>query len=174
MSEGLAFEAFEGKAKMGVIAQVNEMLSAGTMQSHLKSAGEAEYAALPRISETAAAKAWASTPFALMQIPALVDVASGGIGNEPFVLEEVTITKGDDGTLFVGETEADRTKAEALLTAAGWERTMIACVIDLGPGTPCGGARPAEPPETFVEWYDKRFPRKEETLLDKIFAPRIP
>ena len=181
MDKGLTFEAFEGKAMMGVITQFSETPWAGTMQSHLKSAVEAKYAALPRISETAA-KGWASTRFALKQVPALVHVAGGGIGNKPFVLEEVTITKGDEGKLFVGEAEADSTKAEELLTAAGWERTMIACVIDLGHDTPCGGARPAlggqvasmERPESFVDWYDERFPRKEETLLEKIFAPRIP
>ena len=181
MDKGLTFEAFEGEAMMGVIAQFNEMLWAGRMQSHLKSTGKAKYAALPRISETAA-KEWASTRFALTQIPALVHSASGGIGNKPFVLEEVKITKDDEGNLFVGQAKADSTKAEALLTAAGWEKTMIACVVDLGPKTPCGGARLAlgeqvasmERPETFVDWYEKRFPRKEETLLEKIFAPRIP
>lgn len=179
----LWFEPFSGPAIKGVKAQLQAMAQAGGMETKMMGQVDVQYAALPLISE-AKAQALHDTRFEVTQVPALVHIEDGRLGDSRLMLERVAMKKSVEGKLYVGTQEANLAKAKALLAAAGWGEAMIACIIEQESAPACtepmpvldhgvvvaaGGQR-----ETFVDWYARKHPAKEESLLEKLFAPRIP
>lgn len=179
----LWFEPFSGPAIKGVKTQLQAMAQAGGMEINVMGRVDAQYAALPLISK-AKAQALHDTRFEVTQVPALVHVEKDELGDDRLMLERVVMRKGVEGKLYVGMHEADLAKARALLVAAGWGEAMIECTIEQENASSCtepmpvldhgvvvaaGGQR-----ETFADWYARTHPAKEESLLEMLFAPRIP